>query len=118
MHLTVEPPSDSRLEATTILVTRLRDTPETAWVAVRALPDLWTRQTVTGEIVRARRYRQWAKSGDNPKYWYYLAVDDGSDASVVAWRVRSDIWSAHAQGQTVVAEITPRLRYVRSISRA
>ena len=47
------------------------------WVLVRAVPDLWARRTVTGEIVRDRRRTQVFASGNDPKYWYYVAVDDG-----------------------------------------
>jgi Predicted membrane protein (DUF2207) len=53
-----------------------------AWaifLAVRSVPDLWARRTSTGELVRARPRRQIFQSSDsdNPRYWYYLALDDG-----------------------------------------
>jgi hypothetical protein len=88
------------------------------WVVVRAVPDLWSRRTVTGEIVRRRRYRQVFKSGNSPKYWYYLAVDDGSGPRVSAWRVRAALWQAHSQDESVTAEMTPRLRYVRALTKS
>ncbi len=86
-----------------------------AVVLVRAVPDLWERRRVTGEIVRDRRRTQVFSSGDDPKYWYYLAVDDGSGTRVAAWRVRRELWEGRRQGETVTAEITPRLAYVRSV---
>jgi hypothetical protein len=92
-----------------------------AWalfVLLRAVPDLWSHRTVTGEIVRDRRRRQVFASGNQPKYWYYLAVDDGSSDRVRAWRVRAPLWRECHQGQTVTAEVTPGLAYVRSIVEA
>jgi hypothetical protein len=89
-----------------------------AWcvcVLARAIPDLWQRQTVTGNIVRSRRYRQLFTSSENPSYWQYLAVDDGTRDRIPAWRVSVEIWSARHQGEAVEAEITPRLGYVRSM---
>jgi hypothetical protein len=88
------------------------------WVLVRAVPDLWQTRSVTGEIVRARRFRQWVSSGDDPKYWYYAAVDDGAAERVAAWRVSEILYRDHAQGELVTAEVTPRLGYVRSIRRS
>ena len=88
------------------------------WVLARAVPDLWQTRTVTGEIVRGRRFRQWFASGDEPRYWYYEAVDDGTADRVVAWRVSEVQWRDHAQGELVTAEVTPRLGYVRAISLA
>jgi hypothetical protein len=68
--------------------------------------------------VRARRRPQAFKAGDDPKYWYYLAVDDGTKLRVTAWRVRSLIWNAHSQGETVSASVTPNLGYVRDMKPA
>ena len=52
------------------------------WILVRAVPDLWSSKQVTGEIVRDRRRSQVFKSGNDPKYWYYLAVDDGTSERI------------------------------------
>jgi len=88
------------------------------WVLVRAVPDLWQRHTVRGDIVRARRFRQWFASGDEPQHWCYLAVDDGSSDRIAAWRLGEARWRERAQGETVRVEVTPRLGYVRSITPA
>jgi len=85
------------------------------WVLARAVPDLWSHRTVTGEVVRDRRRQQVFAAGNQPKYWYYLAVDDGSSEHVRAWRVRAPLWSRCRQGETVTAEVTPGLAYVRSV---
>jgi hypothetical protein len=85
------------------------------WLLARAVPDLWQTRTVTGEVVRERRFQQWFASGNEPRYWYYEAVDDGTADRVVAWRVSELLWRDHAQGELVTAEVTPRLGYVRTI---
>jgi hypothetical protein len=86
-----------------------------AWAAWNAIPDCWQRRTIVGEIVRDRRFRQWFSRGDDPEYWYYLAVDDGTADRIPAWRVREPLWQQRTQGETVHAEVTPRLCYVRSL---
>jgi hypothetical protein len=87
------------------------------WVLVRAVPDLWQTRTVEGELVRARRFRQWFSSGDEPKYWCYVALDDGSSDRVVALRLSEVLFRDHVQGEAVTAEVTPRLGYVRALRR-
>lgn len=85
------------------------------YVLVRAVPDLWLRRTITGEIVRARTREQAFKSGNTTKYWYYLALDDGRHTKIRAFRVRKPIYDAHRQGATVTAVCTPNLGYVREV---
>jgi hypothetical protein len=91
------------------------------WVLVQAVPDLWRRREVTGEVVRARRRQQWFQSrGENspPKYWYYLAIDDGSDNALAAFRVRPVVYNSCSQGDVVTAVVTPSLGYVRELTPA
>jgi hypothetical protein len=88
------------------------------WVLVLAVPDLWQRRTVSGDIVRDRKFRQWFSSGNSPDYWYYLAVDDGSADRIAAWRLREALWQARSEGESVRVEVTPHLGYVRSIAPA
>jgi hypothetical protein len=85
-------------------------------VLVRAVPDLGRHGAVRGELVRVRRRSQWISSGDSPKYWYYVALDDGTRDRITAFRVREEIWRSSAQGSAVVADVTPRLGYVRTIA--
>ena len=75
---------------------------------------------MTGEIVRARRRRQVFQQSDedNPKYWYYLAIDDGSDNALPAFRVRPVLYNSCNQGDTVTAVVTPSLGYVRELTAA
>ena len=86
------------------------------WVVVRAVPDLRQTSMLSGVIVRDRRKRQVFSSGDEPDYWYYLAIDDGSRAKVRALRVVESLWRERSQGETVTAAVSPRLGFVRSIA--
>jgi hypothetical protein len=92
------------------------------WVLFRSLGDLRTMRgdapSLTGEIVRHRRFRQWHEWGHEARYWYYLAIDDGSDDRVVARRVRRELWSQRSQGEHVTARVTPSLGYVRDVKKA
>jgi Predicted membrane protein (DUF2207) len=87
------------------------------FLLVRAVPDFWRTRTTTGELVRARRRSQIFQSSNrnNPRYWYYLALDDGTRPRIRSWRVRRDIYDAHAQGETVGALYTANLGYVRAL---
>jgi hypothetical protein len=99
-------------------LTRLAESAaEPIFLAVRSVPDLWATRRSTGELVRARRCRQIFQSGDsdNPRCWYYLALDDGTRRRIRSWRVRRDIYDAHSQGETVSAMYTPTLGYVREL---
>jgi hypothetical protein len=88
------------------------------WVLARGVPDLWQRRQITGEVVRARRRRQvFGSDSDNPKYWYYLALDDGARNRINAFRVRPVVYGACNQGETIIAVVTPGLGYVRELTR-
>ncbi len=87
------------------------------FLLVRAVPDFWRTRTTTGELVRARRRSQIFQSSNrnNPRYWYYLALDDGTRSRIRSWRVRRDLYDAHSQGETVGAMYTVNLGYVREL---
>jgi Predicted membrane protein (DUF2207) C-terminal domain len=85
------------------------------WVLSAAVPDLFTTRTVTGTVLRCRTRTRWVASNDPPRYWYYVAIDDGTRDRIAAFRVREDTYSRVHQGQAVVAEVAPRLGYVRSL---
>jgi hypothetical protein len=86
-----------------------------AWVLWRAVPDLWRHEVVVGEILRDRKYARRVSNRDEQEYWYYVAVDDGSRDRIAAWRLRESLWEQVRQGETVRADVTPALGYVRSI---
>jgi hypothetical protein len=83
-------------------------------VLARCVPDLWRTRTVTGELVRVRRFVS-SRSNNREVYRHYIALDDGTADRIRAWRVRDDVWSASGQGTTVTAHVTPLVCYVRSI---
>jgi hypothetical protein len=87
------------------------------YLLVCSVPDFWRTRSATGDLVRARRRRQIfsASDSDNPRYWYYLALDDGTRRTIRSWRVRRVLYDAHSQGDTVSAVYTPGLGYVREI---
>jgi hypothetical protein len=88
-----------------------------AFLLVRSVPDFWNARTATGELARARRRRQIFQSSKSstPRYWYYLALDDGTRPRIRSWRVRRDLYHAHSQGETVTALYTGNLGYVREL---
>jgi hypothetical protein len=85
-----------------------------AWVLARAVPDLFATRTVTGTVLRCRTRTRASSSRDTPRYWYYVAIDDGTRDRIAAFRVSEGLYAEVRQGQTVTAEVTPRLGYVRS----
>jgi hypothetical protein len=89
-----------------------------AFLLVRSVPDFWNARTSTGELVRARRRRQIFQSSNSntPRYWYYLALDDGTRRRIRSWRVRRSIYDTHSQGETVTASYTRNLGYVRDLT--
>lgn len=90
------------------------------WGALRlllAITDLFAHRDVSGEVVRSRRFAR-RTSNNNVRYAYYLAIDDGSDDRLPAFRVRKERWDAVSQGDTVTVLVTPRLGYMRSITRS
>jgi hypothetical protein len=87
------------------------------FLLVRAVPDFWRTRTATGELVCARRRSQISQLNNlnDPRYWYYLALDDGTRSRIRSWRVRRNLYDAHSQGETVAAMFTANLGYVREL---
>ncbi len=79
---------------------------------VRAVADLFLVDRVTGLVLRARR------RGSDDNHVYFLAVDDGSEDRIRAWRVRPTIYVRTYEGDRVTATVTRGLGYVRSIEPA
>ncbi len=96
--------------------------------------DLFPRRTIEGEVIRRRVYRrghrlpkplQWLLWSGRDEHGmrrdqrrqrkYHLAVDDGSDDSVVAYTVRSSIHGQAPQGARVRMRVSPLLGYVASV---
>ena len=85
------------------------------WVLVQAVPDLFGTRTIAGTVLRCRRRPQLFSSRNEPKYWYYVAIDDGTKNRIAAFRVTEARYHSVFQGQTVTADVSPRLGYVRAI---
>jgi Predicted membrane protein (DUF2207) C-terminal domain len=79
-------------------------------VVVWALVDLGSTREITGQVLRLRAY------GSDDDKRYYVAVDDGTSATIRAWRVRSELYSPLRQYEVVTGTLTRNLRYVRAIS--
>ena len=80
-----------------------------AIAVLSALADLVSKRDVTGQILRLRIH------GSGDKKRHYVAVDDGASPTIRAWLVKPELYTPLKQDQVVVATLTPRLRYVRSI---
>jgi hypothetical protein len=86
------------------------------WILSAAVPDLFTTHSITGTVLRCRTRTRALSSGNAPKYWYYVAIDDGTRDRIAAFRVSEDRYRSVHQGQTVTAAVTPRLGFVRSLT--
>ena len=84
-----------------------------AALLVKSVVDVSSNEEVTGQILRLR-----ASGDDDGTKRYYVAVDDGSNASVRAWVVDHDLYAGLRQDEIVRAAVTRRLRHVRSIEPA
>ncbi|MGZ4689727.1 MAG: DUF2207 family protein [Acidimicrobiia bacterium] len=85
------------------------------WVLTEAVPDLFTTRTITGTVLRCRVRTQLLSNNQSPRYWYYVAIDDGSRDRIAAFRVPEDRYVSVRQGQRVTADVAPRLGYVREL---
>jgi hypothetical protein len=89
------------------------------WMAIRFVcgcSDLFRERTVEGELVRRRQ----RGGGDDSTPTYHLAVDtatstDPVDDTILAYRVRSEIYHQTAQGARVRLVVTPLLGYTKSV---
>jgi hypothetical protein len=99
--------------ASTLLIRSLL---EVLW----AVPDLFSRREVTGEVLRTRtRWSPGPAAGyDEPSLRYFVAVDDGSSTSVRAYRVHENKYGQVAQGLRMTLTVSPLLGYVANIRQA
>jgi hypothetical protein len=112
----LDPPGGSR--ALAAIAIAVLGVPILWGVAVlwRAIPDLFATTVVTGVALRCRTRSRGTSSGNQPKCWYYVAVDDGTRARIAAYRVPRAVYERVVQGTTVTATVTPRLGYVRALT--
>jgi hypothetical protein len=88
------------------------------WIAVCGAYDALQTVERTGVVLRARRPvevvhlpRAVRRLMERDRYVVYMAVDDGSSGSVVAWRTNER--NAVPQGATAIVRATPLLGHVR-----
>lgn len=88
------------------------------WVAFAGAADVFTTTERTGVVLRTRRPaevvplpRFLRRMLERDRFTIYMAVDDGADGTVVAWR--SSERHAVPQGASAVVKATPVLGYVR-----
>jgi hypothetical protein len=80
-----------------------------------ALADLRQRETVTGRVLRVQEVKR-NSDGNTVVVSYWVAVDDGTQPHVDAWRARPVLMGGIREGDDVTAVITPHCRHVRSLS--
>jgi hypothetical protein len=85
-----------------------------AFVILRAVSDLWSVRELTGQIIRLRTF---GSKSDPTKQGHHIAVDGGTSSTIRAWRVRPHLIAGLNQYDVVRVSVTPRLGYVRSVTR-
>jgi hypothetical protein len=79
-----------------------------------ALADLTTKAEVEAQIVRLRAFKV-GSNGDNPRYAYWVALDDGRSREVKALGVDEARWQPLAEGDLVRARVGRRLGWIHDI---
>jgi Predicted membrane protein (DUF2207) len=83
------------------------------FVLVTAGADLLTKnRRVTGTVVRCRVRARYLTNPNEPQLSYYVAIDDGTHDRIAAYRVSARLYGNVRQGQSAVADVSPRLGYV------
>ncbi|GLI02873.1 DUF2207 family protein [Phytohabitans aurantiacus] len=85
-----------------------------AYTLARALVDLATVRTITGEVLWAEVWRSTAHHENRPSrpWLHYLAVDDGTDDRTTAWALPSERAGRCHDGDTVTIRVRPWSRLV------
>jgi hypothetical protein len=88
------------------------------WVTFAGAADVFTTTERTGVVLRTRRPaevmplpRPIRRMLERDRFTIYMAVDDGADGTVVAWRASER--NAVPQGASAIVKATPVLGYVR-----
>jgi hypothetical protein len=79
-----------------------------------ALLDLVSRRTVSGQIVRKRRYAR-RTSGEQTKYRHWIAIDEGTSRRLSAFGIDEDDWHRLEEGDVVTARVGRRLGYIHGV---
>jgi predicted membrane protein DUF2207 len=87
--------------------------------AVRALVDLATTRTITGQVLWVEVWRTKSQGEDRPRipWLHYLAVDDGQSDRTTAWGLPQDLPGRSCQdGDTVTIRVRPWSRRVVALT--
>ncbi|RCG23445.1 DUF2207 domain-containing protein [Sphaerisporangium album] len=82
---------------------------------VFALADLAGKAEVEGRIVRLRAFQTGGNGNDDPKYAYWVALDDGRARDVRAYGITAALWQPLTEGDLVKARVFRRLGWVDAI---
>ncbi len=85
-----------------------------AVLVVMALTDLVSRPEVRGQVVRKRRYAR-NSGNDNPKYRYWIAIDEGTSREVRAFGIEEERWLRLQEGDVVTARVGKRLGHIYDV---
>ena len=87
------------------------------YVLVRAVLDLATTRTITGEVLWQETWKSTKGSDDNPsRPWLsYLAIDDGRGDRTTAWGLPSE-WDGCHDGDTVTIAVRPWSRRIGAVT--
>jgi hypothetical protein len=88
------------------------------YVLVRALLDLATTRTITGEVLWHESWKSTGGSDDEPaRPWLdHLAIDDGTDDRTTAWGLPSEWGGRCADGDTVTITVRPWSRRIGELT--
>jgi predicted membrane protein DUF2207 len=89
-----------------------------AYVLVRAVLDLATTRTVTGEVLWQETWKSTGGSDDTPATpWLdYLAIDDGTGDRTTAWGLPSEWGGSCHDGDTVTIAVRPWSRRIGELT--
>lgn len=80
-----------------------------------AIADLTTKTQLEAQIVRLRAIQVGSNGDDQPKYAYWVALDDGHLRDVKALGIDESKWGSLAEGDLVRASIGRRLGWIDQI---
>jgi hypothetical protein len=87
-------------------------------VLVRAVADLASTRTITGEVLWQENWKSTRGTENNPsRPWLdYLAIDDGGDARTKAWGLPTELGGRCADGDTVTILVRPWSRRIGEVT--
>jgi Predicted membrane protein (DUF2207) len=88
------------------------------YVLVRAVADLATTRTITGEVLWQENWKSTNGTENNPsRPWLdYLAIDDGGDDRTKAWGLPTELGGRCADGDTVTIVVRPWSRRIGEVT--